>query len=130
MVRAAAPHNINRTAAAEYHYYIHNPNSIINKETGFSLDFIIYHTLIINNIKYVLCYLFRCWKQWQRHQNINRKAAVHYYYYYYYYFFNSFYLHNINRKATHPSLLLLLLIDDVDMMVTTIIMWKERQASE
>ena len=25
MVRAAAPHNINRTAAAEYHYYIHNP---------------------------------------------------------------------------------------------------------
>ena len=108
MVRAAAPHNINITAAAEYHYYIHNPNSIINKETGFSLDFIIYHTLIINNIKYVLCYLFRCWKQWQRHQNINRKAAVHYYYYYYYYyyFFNSFYLHNINRKATHPSLLL------------------------
>ena len=41
MVRAAAPHNINITAAAEYHYYIHNPNSIINKETGFSLDFII-----------------------------------------------------------------------------------------
>ena len=55
--------------------------------------------LIINNINYALCYLFRCWKQRLRHHNINRKAAVHYYYYYYY-FFHPIYC-TFNRAAPH-----------------------------